>query len=1133
MSTPKLLALAVALFLASLAGAGRAAAQGSFGSNNPPNTMILLDTSGSMGPPASGCSPQCMLIDALPQYYSTNTYSPSGGGTNYTNASVYEEPSPGVYSVYAANIASVGSASAQTGLTNFGFWFGDIAGNHKRLFSGNYLDYLQGTKVPTSKIDIAKRVIRVMVSLLSGRFGVMRFANNGTQGSGNGSVVAQIGTSTTSLVSSVNAITPGGYTPLGEQVLDAGRYFKGQSVNGTTWPQPIANECQIQSVFVISDGLYNGSVDPRTEATNRYTQDHSTHTGTQNVIVHTVGFGIHVDEKAQALAVLQTMADNGGGSFFAADDPAQLEQALFNMPPNISVTSPVNNSIHSGTINLTAKVPNSTCVSSVKFRVDGSTVAEDTISPYTANWNTNSVANGTHSIVAVALDSAGNTLASYPVIITTNNDQTAPVITNLNISVTATGATISWTTNEPADTQIHYGLTTAYGSTTPLNATMSTNHTVTLSGLTPGTNYHFEALSRDAAGNLAVLGDIPFTTQTIVQAGPLDHFNIRFTAGGGSASGPGTKSGSSAYAHFAGDCFPASIEAVDASNQHNNFTGQILLAQYRLNESGLETELAPGIALRSNFLLGVATMTFNMVNGFFFFGTDTDISNQLCFYQGLRSPGNFGPQGGVGDFHLKVIQVGDPTKSGISAGYIGWHGAANKLALVIPNQTLAPATPTGISSSSVVIEQRQGRPFHTKSYVVDRYWNPVLTNSDQLRWSSSQQAKTGFNPTEASASAGVATSSVTISTCGMNVTLTVEDVTSSIVTAGTAIVPLQACGAPPPPGPTLEPGFYEVTIPGLITAGDQFTMTIKVKNVNIPSGSGSALYRANLRALKPINSTQFTSASGSLGVPTVQFSIPEGTNGDFTFTIPNQTYVKAETIWIQLVGDTDPPELDQATAMAGPMLILAGAPTILTATFNQAAIGPSQNAQMTVRVTDAYGNGIANADVAAQVTEGTGRLLSGTLPVVQDQLITDANGNAVFTFNTGPVSEMNTIRVWAPFLPQIPATNAPLLVSLIGDKVIATYPNPVKITQRPMTIEYRLIYDSDVKMTIVDLFGQKVKEIRYGAGGSGGRSGFNVVTWDGKNDAGQGVAVGVYGLLLEISAGGQTTRANTRFGVVK
>jgi hypothetical protein len=87
------------------------------------------------------------------------------------------------------------------------------------------------------------------------------------------------------------------------------------------------------------------------------------------------------------------------------------------------------------------------------------------------------------------------------------------VISSISSSgITQTGATISWTTNETSDTQVEYGLTTAYGSQTALNSSLVTSHSATLSGLSAGTIYHYRVKSRDAAGNLATSADNTFTT---------------------------------------------------------------------------------------------------------------------------------------------------------------------------------------------------------------------------------------------------------------------------------------------------------------------------------------------------------------------------------------------------------------------------------------------------------------------------------------------------------------------------------------------------------------------------------------------------------------------------------------------
>ncbi|MFA6490919.1 MAG: fibronectin type III domain-containing protein, partial [Candidatus Magasanikbacteria bacterium] len=62
----------------------------------------------------------------------------------------------------------------------------------------------------------------------------------------------------------------------------------------------------------------------------------------------------------------------------------------------------------------------------------------------------------------------------------TTNDITAPVINNAIAAVNTTTAAISWSTNELANSQINYGLTVGYGSSTTLDATLTTQHSVNL-----------------------------------------------------------------------------------------------------------------------------------------------------------------------------------------------------------------------------------------------------------------------------------------------------------------------------------------------------------------------------------------------------------------------------------------------------------------------------------------------------------------------------------------------------------------------------------------------------------------------------------------------------------------------------
>jgi hypothetical protein len=118
------------------------------------------------------------------------------------------------------------------------------------------------------------------------------------------------------------------------------------------------------------------------------------------------------------------------------------------------------------------------------------------------------------------------------------SDTTPPNISAVQATaVGGSGATISWTTDEPADGLVEYGTTASYGSQTPLNGTLVTSHAQALSGLTPATLYHYRIKSKDAAGNLSTSADFTFATSAPASC-PCSIWNGGAVTGG--QFGPGS-----------------------------------------------------------------------------------------------------------------------------------------------------------------------------------------------------------------------------------------------------------------------------------------------------------------------------------------------------------------------------------------------------------------------------------------------------------------------------------------------------------------------------------------------------------------------------------------------------------------
>jgi len=111
-------------------------------------------------------------------------------------------------------------------------------------------------------------------------------------------------------------------------------------------------------------------------------------------------------------------------------------------PPTVSITAPAPNASLTGTATVTATATaTGGTIASVQFFVDNSSIGSPvTTAPYSISWNTATVANGTHTLTALAIDSNGNKATSPGIPVTTSNagPPATPTFVQSNYSVPST-----------------------------------------------------------------------------------------------------------------------------------------------------------------------------------------------------------------------------------------------------------------------------------------------------------------------------------------------------------------------------------------------------------------------------------------------------------------------------------------------------------------------------------------------------------------------------------------------------------------------------------------------------------------------------------------------------------------------
>ncbi len=169
-------------------------------------------------------------------------------------------------------------------------------------------------------------------------------------------------------------------------------------------------------------------------------------------------------------------------------------------PPTVTIQAPADGARVAGSVEIMAHADDDTGVDRVELSVDGTVLQAPAAPPYEATWDTTALADGSHTVRAVATDAAGNAAEAS---VTVSVDNTAPAIA---FDAPADGATVSGplaVTVSAADAGGLAGVDlTVAGSSQGTLATAPFAWTVDTTALADG-DVELRATATDAAGNTA------------------------------------------------------------------------------------------------------------------------------------------------------------------------------------------------------------------------------------------------------------------------------------------------------------------------------------------------------------------------------------------------------------------------------------------------------------------------------------------------------------------------------------------------------------------------------------------------------------------------------------------------------
>jgi len=192
---------------------------------------------------------------------------------------------------------------------------------------------------------------------------------------------------------------------------------------------------------------------------------------------------------------------------------ANVAVNVFNdaIAPVVSIASPAHNSTVAGSVAVSANSSDNVGVTRVDFYVNNALQATLASAPYSFNWNTAALANGSYTLSATAYDAAGNGGRSVDATVTVFNDSAAPIL-SINPVATPSTETSLTISGSVTDNGAVAGVTVQVGSGLATAAAVSGNSwSFPLTGLAIGSNL-ITVRATDTSGNSSAA-----TTSIVVQ----------------------------------------------------------------------------------------------------------------------------------------------------------------------------------------------------------------------------------------------------------------------------------------------------------------------------------------------------------------------------------------------------------------------------------------------------------------------------------------------------------------------------------------------------------------------------------------------------------------------------------------